>query len=160
MPASALLFSWTLAPMPFVTLHPFITFCTSGWSLQAGRAPLQCLFLPLSLRFPRSPSMVPASSPDCRQIQTIDFGFLWLKIHDFLGRVHFKVIFQNFNGRILTKGLLMRIQMSDFFFFHIFGVFFGHFLTILPFQGPGCLFDLLELPSYSVCILLFFMCAL
>lgn len=139
MPGSALLSSWAAVPTSIWIPSPLSA--PQGGTLKLAK-PLCKVSSFLCHWFPQSPSLVPGSSPDFRQIQTIDFGFLWLRIHDFPQRPCFRAILQNLNSRILTKGNLMKTQTSGFF--HIFGVFFGHFPTILPFQGRGCLFDLLQ----------------
>ena len=133
-PGSALLFSWT--PVP--TLSASLCHCLYlRWTHQVGKAPLQG-FTFFCHWFPQSPSMVAGSSLDCRQTHIVAFGFLWLRIYDFSWRMCFRVILQNLNRKILTKGNLMKTQSSAFLFsFHIFWHFI--FLFLLYFTLQYCI---------------------
>lgn len=66
------------APLPSARLlhSPHLRVEPSGW-----RKPPFKVSLFLCRWFLRCPSMVPGFSPDCRQIRTVDCGFLWLRIH-------------------------------------------------------------------------------
>lgn len=104
MPTSALLSSCTAVPLPAAPLLGSLHLRVEP---QAGKNPSTRSHPSSVTAFPEVP-LWPGFSPDCRQIQTVDFAFLWLRTHDFPWRVYFKVILQKFNSKILTKKIWRR----------------------------------------------------